>query len=378
MCYHRTSYLFGLFSFLATSLIHAEPFFIVPQFSEPTLQPSEPTPSSAKPTPQPSGLILPPLEFTEFGKAMVQCLNLEKNITAPEFIRYAQNRSPNPNQDIWEEPNCDPGILCAPEDLYDLLGRSGWIDEVTLHSVEFFNCIMIMGGTIPGMRDRIHLVLNCFRKQLIRGTPKICFLTNERSLKVYDGKGFIQELKEKGCSPTESSAARYLWDGIIPRYLKCEFVNTVTLTDIKTSISALNSDTNGVMTSGVHWLKTQQGSDSWRVLLVGSQPWLHHQKLVCERLLLSHFPDFFPGGGSLEAIGIAAPSMYRKSGARRSEAFKTNVLWPSIALSVCKEAEVLSSKNELRKGSAPSEAKNAEATPAAASSTIPSAVVPKP
>ncbi|MDR2420181.1 MAG: hypothetical protein LBD40_02605 [Puniceicoccales bacterium] len=324
-----------LLSFLIGPFIYAEPFF--------TISCSDPL----------------SFEFTEFGKAMVRCLNLEKDITPTGFMRYAQNRSPNSNQDIWEEPNCDPGILCAPEDLYDLSGKFGWIDEVSLHAPESFHCIIIMGGTIPGMRDRIHLVLSCFRKQWIRGTPKICFLTNERPLKVYDGKGFIQELKEKGCSPTESSAARYLWDGIVPSHLKCEFVNTIT-PDIPKSVSLQSFDTNDVMASWVHWLKIQQGSNSWRVLLVGSQPWLHHQKLVCERLLLSYFPGFFLGGGTLEVIGIAAPSMYRKSGARRSEAFKTNVLWPSIALSVCEEEEVLSSKNKLKKGSAVPDAPQAD------------------
>ena len=286
-------------------------------------------------------------------------MNLEKNITPFEFIRYAQNRSPNLSQDIWEETNCDPSILCAPEDLYDSLGKFGWIDEVTLHAPGHYDCIIIMGGTIPGMRDRIHLVLNCFRKQLIQGIPRICFLTNERPLKVYDGKGFIQELKEKGCSSTESSAARYLWDGIVPSRFKCEFVNTIT-PDIETSISLRGSGTIGVMTSWVHWLKTQQGSDSWRILLVGSQPWLHHQKLVCEHLLLLHFPDFFRNGGALGAIGITASSMYRKSGARRSEAFKTDVLWPSIALSICKEVEVLSLRDKLKKGLISSEAPKAD------------------
>jgi hypothetical protein len=282
-----------------------------------------------------------PIAFTKLGESLVQCLNLEKGTSPIDLIKYVQERSPSLDQDIWDESNCDPSILCSPEDLYDFLWKFGWIDNVTLRSALPIDCIFILGGTIPGMRDRIHWVLDCFRNQRIQGTPKIVFFASERKLNLYDGKGFIQELEEKKYRPTESSAARYLWQGIVPAYLfpLCEFITS--------EESSRWNIMQNVMTAFVHWLRPQPNSHSWRILLVGSQPWLHLQYLVLMCIFLQTLPEFYQEGGSVETIGIAAPTMYFKSGARRSEAFKVNVLWKSIALTILEEWKMFELQKQI-------------------------------
>ncbi|MDR2377218.1 MAG: hypothetical protein LBD54_00460 [Puniceicoccales bacterium] len=283
----------------------------------------------------------PTLGFTETGKQITRSLRLEEDISPQDFITYAAHRPSCAPYTPWQEGNGDPGIKCPPEDLYDTLQKYGWIDEKSLSAASYFDCIIILGGMIPGMRDRIHLVLHLLREQKILGEPKICFLTSGRPLTAYDGKGFSQELQEHGCSATESSAARYLWEGIVPsRYaFKCEFVNT---TD---GHSDQNVGTRETMDSCIHWIQSQANSNSWRILLVGSQPWLQHQRLVFEHILRLCFPQFFRDGGLLEVIGIPAPTMYFKSGARRSEAFKINVLWASVARTANEEREILELMN---------------------------------
>ncbi|MDR3143640.1 MAG: hypothetical protein LBT57_02195 [Puniceicoccales bacterium] len=314
----------------------------------------------------------PILEFTETGKQITRILRLEEDIKPKEFIAYATHRPSCTPCTSWQEDGGDLGLKCPPEDLYDTLQRCGWIDERSLSAASYFGCIIILGGTIPGMRNRIHLILRLLREQKILGEPKICFLTSERPLTAYDGKGFSQELQEHGCSATESSAAHYLWEGIVPsRYaFKCEFINTMNEDSLQ------KTGTREILTSCIHWLKSQAGSNSWHILLVGSQPWLQHQRLVFEHVLRQCFPQFFQDGGILEIIGIPAPAMYFRSGARRSEAFKINVLWSSIAQTVGEEWEILKLMNpELLLSQAVITA-GSQANPTDAAAPYPSAALP--
>ncbi|MDR0444959.1 MAG: hypothetical protein LBG98_01565 [Puniceicoccales bacterium] len=325
------------------------------------------------------------LQFTEFGKSVIHCLNLRANITPTEFVKFCQNRIPDDQYDIWDNQNYNPEINCSPEDLYDLLKRSQWIDEKRLPFTEHFDCILIMGGIIPGMRDRIYLVLNSFRKSQIKGEPKVCFLTSNRLLKNYDGKGFIQELQEHEQQepkpqelkhgPTESIAGRYLWEGIFPSRFKCEFINTTLYAH--DGVTTQNVGTKEVITSWINWFKSQKDSRHWKILLVGSQPWAHHQYLTCKYLLLLHFPEFFNNKeisnshGVLDFIGIGAPSLYMQKEARRSEGFKINILWHSIALTVCMEKEVFELEKSLMAPSGPSPLSSGLKEPPSSPATAP-------
>jgi hypothetical protein len=334
--------------------IYAEPFFKEPENTKSVLQ------------------------FTKFGESIVHCLKLRDNITPDDLIKFCQNRLPGDNYDIWDNHSYNPEINCPPEDLYDFLQKFQWIDEKRLSSCSYFDCILILGGTIPGMRDRIYLVLNSFRESQIKGEPKVCFLTSNRPLKYYDGKGFIQELQEHKYEATESNAGRYLWEGIFPSRFRCKFINTILYANDGTTTQ--NVGTKEVITSWINWLKSQKDSRFWKILLVGSQPWVHHQYLTCKHLLLLHFPEFFNNGempnnnGSLDFISIGAPLTYMQNESRRSEAFKCNILWPSIAQTVCIEAKIF---EELKKTAAapfsPSpptpESKNIPASPTSISAT---------